>query len=70
MSKIAFDVETGRSYDVTDPAHPVEVNPVTGDPVSDPIPTSPVVATDIETGKTFDVSEPARPKEILSLIHI
>lgn len=55
MSKgpnIAYDMETGKSYDVTDPAHPVEVT------------SSPDIAYDMETGKSYDVTNPAKPVEV------
>jgi len=48
----AVDLETGKSYDVTDPSRPVEVKPPNN------------VAVDTETGQTFDVTDPTRPVDI------
>jgi hypothetical protein len=72
--QVAVDLETGKSYDVTNPAKPVDITPtpmyippITYQPQVAP-PPAPVptqqVAVDLETGKSYDVAIPSKPVEV------
>jgi hypothetical protein len=64
--QIAVDLETGKSYDVTIPSKPAEVEfKVVEPPKVIPVASTLPIATDIETGKLYDVTIPSKPQQVI-----